>query len=72
MVHNVLGNMNISQLWWCRPTIPALRRWRQEDLELQAGLGYIVRTCFKKLKKKKKEHISLKKSWGKVKYDNIH
>jgi hypothetical protein len=24
------------------PLIPALRRWRQEDLEFEANLGYII------------------------------
>jgi hypothetical protein len=33
--------------------IPPLRKLRQEDLELQAILGYTVRLCLKKKKRKK-------------------
>jgi hypothetical protein len=32
------------------PAIPALRRLRQEDLEFEVNLGYIVRFCLKKVK----------------------
>jgi hypothetical protein len=35
------------------PVIPALERLRQEDQELEDSLGYIVRLCLKKKKKKK-------------------
>jgi hypothetical protein len=28
------------QMWQCKPIILALRRWRQEDYEFQASLGY--------------------------------
>jgi hypothetical protein len=31
------------------PIIPALKRQRQEDRELEANLGYIVRTAKKKM-----------------------
>jgi hypothetical protein len=37
------------------PVIPALGRLRQEDLELEAMLGYIVRHCLKRKEKKKKQ-----------------
>jgi hypothetical protein len=32
---------------------PALRRLRQEDLQFKDSLGYIVRPCLQKKKKKK-------------------
>jgi hypothetical protein len=25
-------------MWWCKPVMPALRRWRQEDGEFKASL----------------------------------
>jgi hypothetical protein len=28
-----------SQVWWCKPIIPALRRLTQEDLEFHASLS---------------------------------
>jgi hypothetical protein len=30
-------------MWWCVPVILAFERWRQEDHELEAIQGYIVR-----------------------------
>jgi hypothetical protein len=33
--------------WVCRPVILALQRLKQEDLEFEVKLGYIVRTCLK-------------------------
>jgi hypothetical protein len=32
-----------SQVLWCIPVIPVLRRLRQEELEFEASLGYIAR-----------------------------
>jgi hypothetical protein len=37
-----------SWAWWYTPVIPALRRLRQGNCELEASLGYIVSTCLKK------------------------
>jgi hypothetical protein len=44
----------LSQPWWHRPEIPALRRLRQEDPKFKANLGYTARLCLKKKKEKKK------------------
>lgn len=32
---------------WCSPAIPVIGKLRQEGLELEASLGYIVRPSFK-------------------------
>jgi hypothetical protein len=36
----------LSQAWWCIPAIPALVRMTWEDHELEASVGYIVRSYF--------------------------
>jgi hypothetical protein len=51
-----------SQVCWCLPVIPALRRLRQEDHEFLASLGYIARLCLKNKNKKKKERKE--KGWA--------
>jgi hypothetical protein len=33
--------------WWCTHIIPAFRRLKQEDLEFEANLSYIVRHCLR-------------------------
>jgi hypothetical protein len=37
------------------PGIPALKRLRQENLELKASLGYMVRACLQKQNKTTKQ-----------------
>jgi hypothetical protein len=37
------------------PIIPALAECRQEDCEFEASLGYIIRSCLRILKRKKKK-----------------
>jgi hypothetical protein len=39
-----------NQAWWIKLLIPSLGTLRQEDIELQISLGYIVRPCLKKIK----------------------
>jgi hypothetical protein len=43
--------MDMGQVLWYMPVIPALWRLRQEDCEFEDSLGYIVRPCLK-IKKK--------------------
>jgi hypothetical protein len=35
-------NLGFFQAWWCMPVVSAHRRLREEDLEFEASLGYIV------------------------------
>jgi hypothetical protein len=50
----------------CTPVIPAPRRLRQEDREFEGCLGYIVKPCVKKEKKKKNCIVSLTFALGLV------
>jgi hypothetical protein len=55
---SLMGPRNLQKDWILRPgmgympVIPALRNWRQEDHKFETSLGYIVRPCLKKKKKK--------------------
>lgn len=37
----------VNQIWQCTPIICSLRRLRQEDHDLKANLGYILKPCLK-------------------------
>jgi hypothetical protein len=39
---------NISQAWWYRAVIPALRELRQEKHKFEPSLGYMEKHCLKK------------------------
>jgi hypothetical protein len=39
-----------SQVWWCMPVIPELRKLRGEDVEFKASLSYTVRILFQETK----------------------
>jgi hypothetical protein len=41
-----------SQVWWSTPVMPALRRLRQEGVEFEAILSYIMRTWLKNTRTK--------------------
>jgi hypothetical protein len=41
--------------WWHMLAIPVFGRLRQDDQEFQASLGYLIRTCLKKRRKKSME-----------------
>jgi hypothetical protein len=41
----------LSRGWWCTHVIPVLGKLTQEDSEMQASLGYIVRPCPKQANK---------------------
>jgi hypothetical protein len=43
----------------CKPVILALQRLRQENNELEASLGCIVRHCLKKIRNKTKQQQNM-------------
>lgn len=43
----VQRTFSVSQAWWCTPIFPAPGRLRHKDGQLEASLGYILKTCFK-------------------------
>jgi hypothetical protein len=56
------------QMWWHTPVITALRRLRQEDHEFEVSLGYVVKCCVNKKKRKegeRRERERRKKERGK-------
>jgi hypothetical protein len=38
-----MSSERISQVWWCPPVIPALRRLKKEGNKFKTSLGYIAR-----------------------------
>jgi hypothetical protein len=38
-------------MWWHTPTIPAVRRLRQEDYKFKVSQNYIATPCLKKTNK---------------------
>jgi hypothetical protein len=46
----------------CTSVIPVLRRWRQEDGEFLASLGYITRPCIQKKKERKRKGKRMKET----------
>jgi hypothetical protein len=46
----------LCQEWWYLTVIPALSKWRQEDQEVEAYLGYI-RRCPQKTKQERNIHL---------------
>jgi hypothetical protein len=53
-------------MWWYMSVIPALRRLRQEDVEVEASLGYIVRLLSQKSKEREREMTSPSENEGRV------
>jgi hypothetical protein len=47
----ILNGERLHWMWWYMPVIPACRRLRREDQELQTSLGYHSETLAKKKKK---------------------
>jgi hypothetical protein len=43
-------------MWWSTSVILALGKWRQENYEFEASLGYIEELCLKKLNTKQTNH----------------
>jgi hypothetical protein len=44
--------------WWHTPIIPAVGRWRKEDLEFEASVGCLIRPCLKEERKKERKSLN--------------
>lgn len=55
MEKKILGS--VPSLWYT-PTIPALRRLRQEDCEFEASLSSTVRPCLKRVNEVLFSHLT--------------
>jgi hypothetical protein len=47
---------------WCVSITSSLRRLSQEEHEFEASLGYVVRSCLKRKKKKECAVVEIKES----------
>jgi hypothetical protein len=58
-------------VWCCTSVIPVLGRITQKDHKFEASLGYTVRLCLKKGRKKKRLNFNHKKAPEKSKLKEI-